>query len=218
MNVVPSELGRFEPVDDVLVLAAVERAVLHLGRSDGAPLELVAEHLGFKHGSWTTRRLRPQLQSLCSEGALVCSRRRGRDLWALSDAGLATIGAARAAGPPADLPESPQHRFWRHLHTEAGERIERIDGELRAALTHAEELLEDPGTRSDAWFELAVRLGRVCRGLGRATYCLREWAEPEDPHPDRDVRLDPGDELLPPPEQERLSALRIGRRSPYEWD
>jgi hypothetical protein len=218
MNVVPSELGRFEPVEDVLVLAAVERAVLHLGRSEGAPLPQVAEHLGFKSGSWTTRRLRPQLESLCSEGALVCTRRRGRDLWALSDAGLAALAAARVAGHLAALPESPQHRLWRHLRTAASERIERVDGELRAALTRAEELLEHPGASSDAWFELAAELGRACRGLGGATYCVREWIEPDDVHPDRDVRLDPGDELLPPAEQQRLSVLRVGRRSPHDWD
>src|SRR5258707_5900482 len=181
MNVVPSELGRFEPVDDVLVLAAVARAVLHLGRSEGAPLPQVAEHLGFKSGSWTTRRLRPQLRSLCSEGALVCTRRRGRDLWALSDAGLATLGAARTAGHLAELPESPQHRLWRHLHTEASERIERVDGELRAALTRADELLEDPGASSDAWFELAADLGHACRGLGGPTHCLSEAPDPTDP-------------------------------------
>jgi hypothetical protein len=217
MNVVPSELGRFEPVDAVLVLAAVERAVLHLGRSEGAPLPQVAEHLGFKSGSWTTRRLRPQLQSLCSEGALVCSRRRGRDLWALSDAGLATLGAAQTAGHLAALPESPQHRLWRHLHNEASDRIERVDGELRAALRRADELLEDPAASSDVWFELAADLGRACRGLGGATYCLREWIEPDDADPDRDVRLDPGDEFLPPAEQRRLSVLRAGRRNPHDW-
>jgi hypothetical protein len=217
MNVVPSELGRFEPVDDLLVLAAVERVVLHRGRSEGVPLERVAEHLGFRYGSWTTRRLRPQLESLCSQGALVVSRQRGRYLWALSDAGLAILGAARTAGHLPVLPESPQHRFWRHRHSEAGDRLERIDGELRAALAHADDLVEDPNASSDAWFELATSLGRACRGLGRAIYCLREWAEPDDAHPDRDVRLDPGDELLPPPEQRRLSALRAGRRNPHDW-
>ncbi|HEX4438413.1 MAG TPA: hypothetical protein VH061_16645 [Solirubrobacteraceae bacterium] len=217
MNVVPSELGRFEPVDDLLVLAAVERAVLHIGRSEGVRLDTVAEHLGVRPGSWTTRRLRPQLESLGSEGALVRSRRLSHDVWALSDAGLATLEAARAMGDPVELPESPQHRLWRRLHTEAGERLERIDGELRASLAHAGDLVEDPQASSDAWFELATSLGSACRRLGGAIYCLREWVEPDDAHPDRDVRLDPGDELLPPAEQRRLSALRAGRRNPHDW-
>ncbi len=216
MDVVPSELGRFEWVGDVLVLAAVERAVLHYGRPDGVPLWNVAEHLGFRSGSWTTRRLRPQLESLRSEGLLERSRRRGVDVWTLSKNGRARLAAARAASEDVVLPESPQHRLWRHLRVAAGERVDRFDGELDAALSQAGEMRGRQWPSSDEWFELADRLHRLCRGLGGMTYCLREWVEPEDDRPDHDEHLGPGDEHLSPAEQQRLHLLRSGRRSRFE--
>jgi hypothetical protein len=218
MSVVPSELGRFESVEDVLVLAAVERAVLHYGRPDGVPLWNVAEHLGFRSGSWTTRRMRPRLEALRSDGLLERSRRRGLDVWAQSEAGRARLAAAREAGEKVALPESPQHRLWRHLRAEAGGRIDRFDDELSDALVQAEEMRGRDWPGSDEWFELAERLHRLCRGLGGMTYCLREWAEPEDARPDRDQLLDPRDEHLPPADQQRLRALRGGRRRLRDLD
>jgi hypothetical protein len=37
----------------------------------------IAEHLGFVHGSWTTRRLRPQIEAFIAAGLLVRSHRPG---------------------------------------------------------------------------------------------------------------------------------------------
>jgi hypothetical protein len=218
MSVASSELGRFEPVADVVVLAAVERAVLHYGRPDGVPLWNVAEHLGFRSGSWTTRRLRPQLEALRTEGLLTRSRRRGLDVWALSGKGGALLASARVEEEMVELPESPQHRLWRHLRAEAGGRIDRFDGELGEALVQAEEMRGREWPSSDEWFELAERLHRLCRGLGGMTYCLREWAEPQDVRPDRDKLLDPDDERLPPAAQQHLRILRSGRRRLRDLD
>jgi hypothetical protein len=71
-------LRRFEPVSDELVLAAVERAERHRERQDeGVMMGDIVEHLGFVHGSWTTRRLRPQIEAFIAAGLLVRSRRHG---------------------------------------------------------------------------------------------------------------------------------------------
>ena len=92
-------LGRLEPVSDGLVLAAVERAERHRERErEGVMLSDIAEHLGFVHGSWTTRRLRPQLDALIAEGSLARSRRHGVVVWALTEAGRGQLERMRRAG------------------------------------------------------------------------------------------------------------------------
>lgn len=95
------ELERFEPVSDGLVLAAVERAEGHREREgEGVMMSDIAEHLGFVHGSWTTRRLRPQLDALIAEGSLARSRCHGVVVWALTEAGRGhwsgCVGLARS--------------------------------------------------------------------------------------------------------------------------
>jgi hypothetical protein len=71
-------LRRFELVPDDLVLAAVERAERHRERKgEGVMMSDIAEHLGFVYGSWTTRRLRPQIDAFIAAGLLVRSRRHG---------------------------------------------------------------------------------------------------------------------------------------------
>ena len=61
MNVEPHELGPSWPVSEMEVLAAVERAQRHESRVYNND---IAKPLGFKPGSASTRRLRPQLESL----------------------------------------------------------------------------------------------------------------------------------------------------------
>lgn len=63
------ELRPFAAVSDELVLAAIERGQRH---DDGRPItgKSTAEHLGFIHNPMTTRRLRPQLESLERDGLL----------------------------------------------------------------------------------------------------------------------------------------------------
>jgi hypothetical protein len=119
------ELGRFEPVSDALVLAAIERAECHRERErEGVMMSDIAEHLGFVHGSWTTRRLRPHLDALIAEGLLARSRRHGVVVWELTDDGRGRLEQLRRAGEVGDLAEAPQHRAWRHACATAGERIE----------------------------------------------------------------------------------------------
>jgi hypothetical protein len=219
MSVVPCELGKFEPVPDALILAAVERAQLHQQREQqGVWMPHVAEHLGFVHGSWTTRRLRPQLDALLADGALSCSRRGGFVLWGLTSAGRERLRRARRAGEAGELPESPQHREWRRARAAAAARIDGFRAELRAIVAEAGVLLDAEAASSDAWFELRVRVARVSWRLASASYCLREWPEPDDAEADVDDGSDLGDEQLDRDARWHWHVLRRGRRKINRWD
>lgn len=212
------ELGRFEPVSDGLVLAAVERAERHSRRErEGVPLSMIAMHLGFVHGSWTTRRLRPQLDALRAGGLLVQSRRHGIVVLGLTGTGRRCLARDRRAGRVGALPESPQHRAWRYARSAATERIEGFRQQVRLALEDAAGLLDAERAGSDAWFGVAERLRSACRHLGSATYCLREWSEPDDARTDVDEHRDPGDQQLDPGERGRVRSYRAGRRSVWKW-
>jgi hypothetical protein len=218
MSVVPAEPRRFEPVSDELILAAVERAQRHRERErEGVGWPDVVAHLGFVHGSWTTRRLRPQLDALLAEDALSCARRQGFVVWGVTGAGRQRLARARRAGKVGELPESPQHREWRKARTLSEERIDGFRDELRAVLAQAGALLEDEMAWSDAWFELGRRLARVSWRLGSAAYCLREWPEPGDAKADVDDGSGPGDERLARHARRRLRVLRTGRRNTGNW-
>jgi hypothetical protein len=215
---VTGELRKFEPVSDVLVLAAIERAERHHPRqSEGVPRSSIAQHLGFVHSSWTTRRLRPQLESLTTAKLLLRLRRHGIVIWALTRNGRRRLAAAVEAGEVGELWESPQHRQWRQARTMAGERIERFREEVRGALDEAPDVLDAANPQSDAWFELAERLQRSCWQLGSATHCLYEWPEPDDLAPDGDDYTEPGDETLNRNERARKRRLRTGRRGTWRW-
>ncbi|MCW3020522.1 MAG: hypothetical protein JWN10_2830 [Solirubrobacterales bacterium] len=219
MSVVPSELGRFEPVSDELILAAVERAQLHQQREqEGVWMPHVAAQLGFVHGSWTTRRLRPQLDVLLAADALSCSRRGGFVLWGLTSAGRERLVRACRAGEVGELPESPQHREWRKARAGAAERIDGFRAELRSVVAEAGALLDAEATCSDAWFELRERIARVSWHLGSATYCLREWPEPDETKADVDDGSDPGDERFDRDARWHWHMLRRGRRNVGRWD
>ncbi len=193
-----SDLSRVEPVSDAQILAAIDRAEAHDRNQipDAARWD-IAEHLGFVHNSWTTRRLRPQIDALRSAGRIRDVRRCGLDLVALTAAGHRALGKARSGGE-AILPESPQHRSWRHSRTMAGDRIDGFREALRASMAELGALLDAGQAPSDAWFEFGKRLSAECRRLGSATYCLLEWAEPDDARADVDEVL--------------------GRRSVWVWD
>ncbi|MHB8234600.1 MAG: hypothetical protein ACYDHT_08100 [Solirubrobacteraceae bacterium] len=212
------ELGPFEPVPDGLVLAAVERAERHRKRErEGVMLSDIAEHLGFVHGSWTTRRLRPQLYALIAEGSLARSRRHGVVVWALTDDGRRRLDQIRRTGEVGEVPESPQHRAWRHARTAAGERIDGFRAEARAALEEAATLLDAEDAPSDTWFGVAERLQAACWRVGSATHCLREWRAPDDARPDVDDRCDTGDDLLGSEELGSVRYRRTGRRGAWRW-
>jgi hypothetical protein len=193
-----SDLSRVEPVSDAQILAAIDRAEAHdrnqipdAGRWD------IAAHLGFVHNSWTTRQLRPQIDALKSAGRIRDVRRLGLDLIALTSTGRRAVRKARSAGA-ISLPESPQHRIWRHSRTLAGDRIDGFREALRTSVVELGALLDTGQTPSDSWFEFGKRLSAECRRLGSATYCLSEWAEPDDARADVDEVL--------------------GRRNVWGWD
>ncbi len=170
----PAEL----PSND-LILAAIERAICHRGRNEPAEsLSSIKEHLGLPHNGWTTLQLRPKLDALQAAGLIEKSSRRRRDVW-----GLTTKGRKRADAIRADvtLPESPQHQRWSEARTAASERIAGFQADVQGTLDEAIDLLDaNRGANSAAWFELGDRLHDTCRRLASATYCLREWQEPDD--------------------------------------
>jgi hypothetical protein len=106
----------------------------HASRAD------IAAHLGFAHNSWTTRRLRPQLDALRSAGRVRDVRRYGLNLLALTAAGRRALGKARSVDEVI-LPESPQHRIWRHSRTLAHEQIDGFRQVPRGSLAEAGALL-----------------------------------------------------------------------------
>ncbi len=209
------ELRRFEPVSDELVLAAVERAERHREREgDGVMMSDIAEHLGFVHGSWTTRRLRPQIEAFIAAGLLVRSRRHGVVVWGLTSSGRRHVARE---GESVVLPESPQHRVWRHARALAAERIDGVCERASGVLGEAMDALDSEGVRSDAWFALAERLQSACWQLGSVMYCLSEWPEPDDDRADVDDRTEPDDEEVNPEELGGVRYRRGGRRNVWKW-
>lgn len=191
-----ADLSRAEPVSDAQILAAIRRAEVHDEQDDASRADIAA-HLGFVHNSSTTKRLRPQLDVLKATGQIRDVRRNGLDLLALTAAGRRALERAQAAGEVV-LPESPQHRKWRHSRTMAGDRIDDFREALRVSIAEVGVLLDSQQAPSDAWFEFGKRLGVECKRLGSATYCLFEWAEPDDARADVDEVL--------------------GRRNVWGWD
>jgi hypothetical protein len=58
---------------------------------------------------------------------------------------------------------------------------------MRQVLDEAKQLLDASGqASSEAWYELGRRLERLCGVVASATYCLGEWAEPDDSRADLD--------------------------------
>jgi hypothetical protein len=184
-----SELGAYHPVSDALVLAALDRAQRHNphGYDEGVIWAALAEHLGFVHSAATTKKLRPQVHRLIA-GELVGRRKvRGRALWRLTDAGRKRLTRARREREDLRLPEAPQHRVWRMAQSAAAERIDGLREQLRDTLREAGALLQGEGRdTSDAWFALRGRMTRHSEWLASATYCLREWPEPDDARADVD--------------------------------
>lgn len=211
-----SELRPFaHPVSDALVLAAFDRAERHRGRGAGDAGVLLGDvfaHMGFVYNGAATRQLRPRLDALLASGALENARRHSLKLWVLTSAGRRQLAQARRKNE-VRLPESPQHRRWRHTRALAAERIERYRKQMRGLLKEADALLEaGMQTHSDAWFGLAHELPRPSANIGAAIHCLTEWAEPDDARADVDDHSDPNDDNLDPAERGHRHYLRTGRR------
>lgn len=208
-----------EPPSDELVLAAIERAERHRARDHAdVPGWAIVEHLGVPRRSSAARGVRARLDALETDGSLLRARRYGVAMWALTGRGRRRVRGARRAGMLPTLPESPQHLAWRNARTAATQEIERFERGLREGLEETARLLEaDPPAASDAWFEAAESLQRRAWRLGSASYCLREWPEPDDERADVDDRRAPGEERLDPREQARRRARRRGRRNTRLW-
>lgn len=160
---------------DTFILAALARAQLHRGR-EGVLKSVLVQHLGLPEGVGSARRLGPRLGELVARKLVKRFRSRGYELITLTPKGRKVLAAAE----PVALPESPQHREWREGQAAATKRIQGFRDDLRSALDAGTQLLADDATESDAFYDLAVRLEKACKRVGSATYCLREWGEPDD--------------------------------------
>jgi hypothetical protein len=204
-----------EPITDLLVLSALDRGERHRTKeAPGVPIWTILDHLDTAKGTKRAREIRTVLEELVSSGAARHARRRSTTFWVLTPKGAGRLRGARRAGKAPVLPESPQHRLWREAQAIAEEEMDALRQSLTERLDHGLQLLGEPGAEvcSDAWFVLGDELERAAWIFGSASYCLREWAEPDESRPDRDSRCDPGDEHLTSPERQRLELLRTGRR------
>lgn len=210
-------MAQSNDVPELLVLAAVERAMRHR-EADGAPAWEVYAHLGLPRRSVGARAARRQLDALTASGALERSRRRSIEQWSPTPAGKRRLHRALRVAGTVELPESPQHAAWRSARMLAEQEIDRFTDAARVALTESLALI-DAGTdvRSDMLFEAAERLRFVLKRLGSATYCLREWEEPSDRAADVDRHEDPGDTALDPSELASVQARRRWRRNVRSW-
>ncbi len=192
-----SELGAYEPVSDHLLLAALDRAQRHHlhGYDAGVQGSALAEHLGFAYTPTAARRLRRQLARLHALGFLQNRKRDGYTVWRLTADGAKQLARARRKRENLKLPESPQHRRWRSARETAAERVDGFRDELRQTLAEANTLIAtDRSVESDVWFNLGRNLVSQMQRLGSITYCLREWPEPGERHPDIDKPTVPGSE------------------------
>lgn len=207
---------------DELVLAAIERANLHLVRdTPGVPIWEIYEHLAFPRRSMRARRIRSQLDALEAGGFLERSCRHGVQIWVLTRSGRRRRRRRRAhlAGSVPQLPESPQHRAWRNARTAAAQEIDRFRQSLRESLGEAISLLDaEPPAGSDKWFEMCERLRRAAWCVGSASYCLHEWIEPSDEQADIDDHQGSSDDQLAPDQQRRHQVRRHGRRNIRLWE
>jgi hypothetical protein len=168
---------------DELVLAALDRAERHSDPDHGLGVHLATlkEHAGLDRGGWSTLRLRPQLERLEAAKHIRHFKRRSSIVWTLTDAGRTWLADVRATGELAPLPEAPRHRCWREAHEAARVEIDQLHADLgmllKEAMSHHR---AQPQPSSEVWRDLSERLANACTWLGSATYCLREWPEPDD--------------------------------------
>jgi hypothetical protein len=167
-----------DAIPDEKVLAAVSRAQLHMPISDGAPLPRIKQHLGLRHTGWTTQQLRPQLDALVAAGLLTHVWRRSRDWWKITPPG------EQQAAPFGELPESPQHSAWRRARVLAEQEIERVRVRARGCAEEAEQALDHAEPTATVYRKLGDQLRVAFEDLASATYCLNEWAEPDDERAD----------------------------------
>ncbi len=199
---VPADLPDAPLPGQIVLLAAIDRAVRHLAwhqrtvaartgrtRGEGAPVFVISEHLGLGRSPSVAlrRELRRQLDGLVGEGLLTSAVEAARPTWALTEEGGKLVARHRRKAW-AVLPESPQHRAWREARELAASEIEALRADVHDTLSAAVALAErEPHDHASL-----DQMGRQLRGafhrLAGASYCLYEWAEPDDLHADVDVR------------------------------
>lgn len=165
------------------MLAAIERAECH-DQVEGVQWGRIPIHLGLEPKAATTVSLRPQVNTLIAEGAVMQSKRGGSKVWGLTDAGRARIATARKAGKLLELPEAPQHKAWRQARAKAAGEIEWLRDQLRSTLEQAQRSLDDDQADAAAWLAHGERVRSRCRQLAVAYYCLHKWLDPDDMKPD----------------------------------
>ncbi len=205
-------------IPDVLVLAAVERAVRHrLRAGTPSPIWEILRHLDISPRSGDARHVRARIRELAAAGVLARERSHGVDVWRLTPNGRRRLRRARGSAREPLLPESPQHKAWRDARALSGQEIGRTRGELRRAAERALRMLDAEGVSSDAWFELSEELRRLAWVVGSMTHCLHEWPEPDDARADRDGGVVPDGDELPLAARRRARVRRRGRRNPRLW-
>lgn len=196
------ELTAYAPVTDGFILAALERAELH-EQEEAVMTYVLTEHLGFESVPSNNQHLWPRYDELRQAGLVTTTEPRGEPLWSLTAVGRERLASDRGAGEIGELPESPQHRAWRHARVEAALRVDVFRDELTTAVQCGYDLLyQSQPVSSEEWFELSERLRWDAWRLGSATYCLTEWPEPGDAMPDPDENPGP----------------RPGRRATSAWN
>ena len=210
---------RSKPPSDELVLAALERALLHRAAPGSpAPTWSILEHLGIARRGSAARHVKSVLRLALQAGRVESSRPHGVEAWQLTSAGRAHLSCLRRKDSMPVLPESPQHHDWRNARAAAAQEVERFERTLGERLDEAARLLaREQAGGSDAWFLLAETIRRDCRRLGSAYHCLYEWREPSDERSDHDDRRGAEDHQLESTERNRRMALRQGRRNIRLW-
>lgn len=193
---------------DLTMLAAVERAERQEHRpppdDGGVYRRQVADHLGAEWNPGTTRRLLAQLESLEAGGFVRLGKTpAARSKVCLSRRGQNRLQRARrekvADALPEALPESPQHRSWREAREAAGARFDEFLVSTTRVVQDAYTGLMDPeGGSSEELMGIGHRLVREYWRLASATYCLREWPEPDERRPDFDDPAGRSLSWLPP--------------------
>ncbi len=183
MIALASDADAIESISDLLILAAIGRAQRH-GQTEGVLWNRVREHVGVVNRAYTTRGLRAQANDLVAAGAVRVFRRSGNRVWGLTDEGRRRLTRAGREGKVPRLPEAPQHQAWRLARELAVDRIAPLRAAVGDALAETQVLLKNEEAGAQAWFAQANRLKALCSELGWVTYCLDEWAEPDDGRPD----------------------------------
>jgi hypothetical protein len=136
-------------------------------------VQTAATHLGWRYSGGTTRRLRPQLAALVTNGLLETEElpryEERSQRWTVSEDGRRLLEEE----PEVELPESPQHRFWRHWRDVARWAL---DGARAEAV-----VLARRGVPSSAEIRrVSKELERALETFAVASQAANEWPEPAD--------------------------------------